>query len=141
MKCLQMFNLCARMSTEPLPCACRFRQGTWHGLEVAIKRVILPVLANSDSQEKLRTALREAAINSTLDHPNIVSTYTYSMQQMRGAQVGTRSTGVNTTQGRAGNNDIEHELGKHVLKENVSMALTRSPTPHRPLGMASQIGS
>ena len=63
-------------------------QGTWHGLEVAIKRVILQVLADSASQAKLRTALREAAINSTLDHPNIVSTYTYNMQRIMGeAQV------------------------------------------------------
>ena len=34
--------------------------------------MILQVLADSASQAKLRTALREAAINSTLDHPNIV---------------------------------------------------------------------
>ena len=63
-------------------------QGTWRGLEVAIKRVILQVLGEAGSQEKLRTALREAAINSALNHPNVVSTYTYNMQRMGEMQVG-----------------------------------------------------
>ena len=62
-------------------------QGTWRGLEVAIKRVILQVLDDAGSQEKLTTALREAAINSTLNHPNVVSTYTYNMQRMGEEQV------------------------------------------------------
>ena len=57
-------------------------------MEVAIKRVILQVMEDEASQKKLKTALREAAINSTLDHPNIVSTYSYNLQPLGGAQVG-----------------------------------------------------
>ena len=51
-------------------------------MEVAIKRVILQVMEDDVSQARLKTALREATINSTLDHPNIVSTFTYKMQPM-----------------------------------------------------------
>ena len=57
-------------------------KGTWRGLEVAIKRVIFQVMADAKSEANRKTALREAAINSTLDHPNIVTTYTYDMQPL-----------------------------------------------------------
>jgi hypothetical protein len=40
------------------------------------------VLGDEESELRLKTVLREAAINSTLDHANIVSTYTYNMQPL-----------------------------------------------------------
>lgn len=41
------------------------------------------MLAGNSGDEMMRhTALREAAINATLDHPNIVPTYTYDMQPL-----------------------------------------------------------
>ncbi len=61
-------------------------QGTWRGLEVAIKRVIFQVLTCMGNEVSRMKALREAAINSTLNHPNIVSTYTHDMQPLGGAQ-------------------------------------------------------
>ncbi len=61
-------------------------QGTWRGLEVAIKRVIFQVLTCMGDEANRMKALREAAINSTLNHPNIVSTYTHDMQPLGGTQ-------------------------------------------------------
>eukprot|EP00955_Chlamydomonas_euryale_P106947 365736-Chlamydomonas_euryale.AAC.15 len=51
-------------------------RGTWRGLEVAIKRVLFQVMTNAGEERDRRQALREAAINATLDHANIVPTYT-----------------------------------------------------------------
>lgn len=69
--------------TPPLVHLLTPSQGTWRGLDVAIKRVIFQVLAGNSGDEMMRhTALREAAINATLDHPNIVPTYTYDMQPL-----------------------------------------------------------
>ena len=39
-------------------------------------------MENEASHQKLKSTLREAAINSSLDHPNIVSTYTYNIQPL-----------------------------------------------------------
>ena len=39
------------------------------------------------SHQKLKATLREAAINSTLDHPNVVSTFSYNIQPLNGSQV------------------------------------------------------
>ena len=40
------------------------------------------VLDDEESEQRLKTVLREAAINSTLDHANVVTTYTYNMQPL-----------------------------------------------------------
>ena len=58
-------------------------KGTWRGLEVAIKRVIFQMTtADAMAERSRRLAIREAAINSTLNHPNVVSTYHYDMQPL-----------------------------------------------------------
>ena len=46
-------------------------RGTWRGLDVAVKTMVLPVIM-SGAQKKARMALLEAAISTTLVHPNIV---------------------------------------------------------------------
>ena len=46
------------------------------------------------SHYKLKATLREAAINSTLDHPNIVSTFSYNIQPLHGPQVSWRHGGL-----------------------------------------------
>ncbi|GAX79174.1 hypothetical protein CEUSTIGMA_g6614.t1 [Chlamydomonas eustigma] len=54
-------------------------KGLWRGTEVAIKTIILPAnMAGAEKREKM--AVMEAAISSSLIHPNIVSTYTYTIR-------------------------------------------------------------
>jgi len=48
---------------------------------------LVQVLEDEASRNKLKAALREAAINSALDHPNIVSTFSYNIQPLCGPQV------------------------------------------------------
>ena len=49
--------------------------GEWRGLRVAVKRVLLQALAGEEGEEARAAVLREAHINASLDHPNIVATY------------------------------------------------------------------
>ncbi|KXZ49357.1 hypothetical protein GPECTOR_22g951 [Gonium pectorale] len=54
----------------------KVQRGLWRGTVVAVKTMILP--ANMSGQEKReKMAVMEAAISSSLVHPNIVTTYTY----------------------------------------------------------------
>lgn len=62
-------------------------QGTWRGLDVAIKRVIFQVLGDPVADARRKTALREAAINGTMHHPNIVTTYAHDMQPLAQANM------------------------------------------------------
>ncbi|GAX77871.1 hypothetical protein CEUSTIGMA_g5313.t1 [Chlamydomonas eustigma] len=54
-------------------------KGTWRGLQVAIKRVIFQVMADKKGEERRLATLQEAAINETLNHPNLVMTYASEM--------------------------------------------------------------
>jgi serine/threonine protein kinase len=54
-------------------------RGLWNHQEVAIKSVILPSSMNSKEKHQ-RTAIMEVAISSSLSHPNILQTYTYSLK-------------------------------------------------------------
>ncbi|KAG2484907.1 hypothetical protein HYH03_016293 [Edaphochlamys debaryana] len=57
-------------------------RGLWRGTEVAIKTIILP--ANMSGKEKReKMAVMEAAISSSLAHPNVVATYTYQIKPLR----------------------------------------------------------
>ncbi|GAX78093.1 hypothetical protein CEUSTIGMA_g5535.t1 [Chlamydomonas eustigma] len=54
-------------------------KGMWRGMTVAIKNMTLP--SNMSGAEKnQRMAIMEAAISSSLSHPNIVRTYTYNLR-------------------------------------------------------------
>jgi hypothetical protein len=47
---------------------------------VAVKTMILPPKM-SGAEKRERMAIMEAAISSTLSHPNIVQTYTYTIKR------------------------------------------------------------
>eukprot|EP00798_Chlamydomonas_sp_ICE-L_P015533 gene15533-21624_t len=71
-------------------------KGTWRGLEVAIKRIIFQLLSGAEGDAGRATALREAAINASLNHPNIVTTYSYDMKPLSpepGPHMGGESSG------------------------------------------------
>ncbi|KAG2443738.1 hypothetical protein HXX76_002084 [Chlamydomonas incerta] len=79
---LQSQNVSAAEETiqllELLGCGAfgKVQRGLWRGTVVAVKTMILP--ANMTGQEKReKMAVMEAAISSSLVHPNIVTTYTY----------------------------------------------------------------
>ncbi|GAX83628.1 hypothetical protein CEUSTIGMA_g11052.t1 [Chlamydomonas eustigma] len=57
-------------------------KGIWRGREVAVKTMVLPTnMSSKESRERM--ALMEAAISTTLSHPNIVQTYSYSLVPLR----------------------------------------------------------
>jgi len=59
-------------------------KGLWRGTVVAVKTMVLP--ANMTGQEKReKMAVMEAAISSSLSHPNVVQTYTYNVKPVREA--------------------------------------------------------
>jgi hypothetical protein len=58
---------------------CDLLTGIWRGSTVAIKTMILPAKM-SGAEKRERMAIMEAAISSTMAHPNIVQTYTYTIK-------------------------------------------------------------
>ncbi len=61
-----------RDTRPPFPCPQfgKVHKGLWRGMEVAVRTMILP--ANMSGKEKReRMAVMEAAISSSLAHPNI----------------------------------------------------------------------
>ncbi|GLI63679.1 hypothetical protein VaNZ11_006717 [Volvox africanus] len=57
-------------------------KGLWRGTEVAIKTIVLPAkMSGKEKREKM--AVMEAAISSSLAHPNVVQTYTYHIRPLR----------------------------------------------------------
>ncbi|KXZ53579.1 hypothetical protein GPECTOR_6g496 [Gonium pectorale] len=61
-------------------------RGVWRGLPVAVKSVLFQHLSGGGggggSDPRAARALAEAAISSSLSHPNIVATYTYTLQPL-----------------------------------------------------------
>ncbi|GFR47096.1 hypothetical protein Agub_g8666 [Astrephomene gubernaculifera] len=57
-------------------------RGVWRGTDVAVKTMVLPAnMSGAEKREKM--AIMEAAISSSLAHPNIVQTYTYFIKTVR----------------------------------------------------------
>lgn len=57
-------------------------KGLWRGTLVAVKTMVLPAnMSGTEKREKM--AVMEAAISSSLMHPNIVQTYTYAIKPVR----------------------------------------------------------
>ncbi|GAX80143.1 hypothetical protein CEUSTIGMA_g7581.t1 [Chlamydomonas eustigma] len=54
-------------------------RGRWKDLDVAVKCMVLPIKL-SRAEHRDRMAIMEAAISSSLSHPNIVKTHTYSLK-------------------------------------------------------------
>ncbi|GAX74261.1 hypothetical protein CEUSTIGMA_g1710.t1 [Chlamydomonas eustigma] len=54
-------------------------QGIWRGTIVAVKSMVMSSQMNG-AEKRERMAIMEAAISSSLSHPNIVQTYTYSLR-------------------------------------------------------------
>lgn len=64
-------------------------------MQVAIKRSLFQVLGDPQARSRCKLALREAAINASLDHPNIVRSYTHDLQPLGDPMVSERvSRGV-----------------------------------------------
>ncbi|KAL6760519.1 kinase-like domain-containing protein [Haematococcus lacustris] len=57
-------------------------KGLWRGTVVAVKTMVMPAnMSGAEKREKM--AIMEAAISSSLSHPNIVQTYTYAIRPMK----------------------------------------------------------
>ncbi|KXZ43077.1 hypothetical protein GPECTOR_104g83 [Gonium pectorale] len=66
-------------------------RGVWRGLPVAVKSLLVQVptcdqaldgAGPSPTDPRVRQALAEAAISASVDHPNLVATYTYMLQRL-----------------------------------------------------------
>ncbi|KXZ50658.1 hypothetical protein GPECTOR_15g342 [Gonium pectorale] len=55
--------------------------GTWRGLSVAVKTIVVSDAAAAESRARQRAVL-EAAISMAMSHPNIVATYTYDLKPL-----------------------------------------------------------
>ncbi|KAG1661975.1 hypothetical protein FOA52_007147 [Chlamydomonas sp. UWO 241] len=62
-------------------------KGTWHGTVVAIKTMVCHG-SGSSSEKRKRMALMEAAISSSLCHPNVVQTYHYCVEDLIRSRAG-----------------------------------------------------
>ncbi|KAJ9524730.1 hypothetical protein QJQ45_024366 [Haematococcus lacustris] len=57
-------------------------KGLWRGTVVAVKTMVMPAnMSGAEKREKM--AIMEAAISSSLSHPNIVQTYTYAIRPIK----------------------------------------------------------
>jgi serine/threonine protein kinase len=92
--------------------------GEWRGAAVAVKRIVLPA-AMSNSERAQKMAVMEIAISSSMCHPNLVQTYTYSIKQLRDQEY---DDGVKLI-GGSGSHVNAHE----VSLESWRSALTSSP--------------
>jgi serine/threonine protein kinase len=53
--------------------------GSWRGTQVAVKTIVLPANMSGAAKHE-RMVIMEAAISSSMNHPNVVQTYTYSIK-------------------------------------------------------------
>lgn len=57
-------------------------KATWKGTVVAVKIMVLPsYMTGKEKREKM--AVMETAISSSLSHPNVVQTFTYTVEPVR----------------------------------------------------------
>ncbi|GAX83029.1 hypothetical protein CEUSTIGMA_g10456.t1 [Chlamydomonas eustigma] len=71
-------------------------KGLWRGTTVAVKIMVMPNQM-SDVEKRQRMAIMEAAISSSLSHPNIVQTFTYSLKPIREYISGNAGSGTPTS--------------------------------------------
>lgn len=57
----------------------------WRGAEVAVKQIVLPA-SMSGAEKRDKMAIMEAAISSSLCHPNVVQTFTYAIRPLLDSQ-------------------------------------------------------
>ncbi|KAG2453166.1 hypothetical protein HYH02_002490 [Chlamydomonas schloesseri] len=63
----------------------RVYRALWRGTTVAVKVILLPARMSGRERHQ-RMAVMEAAISSSLSHPNVVQTYTYTVEEVQGAK-------------------------------------------------------
>ncbi|KAG2453164.1 hypothetical protein HYH02_002489 [Chlamydomonas schloesseri] len=63
----------------------RVYRALWRGTTVAVKVILLPAHMSGRERHE-RMAVMEAAISSSLSHPNVVQTYTYTVEEVQGAK-------------------------------------------------------
>mmetsp|Transcript_4672 Transcript_4672/g.14117 ORF Transcript_4672/g.14117 Transcript_4672/m.14117 type:complete len:888 (-) Transcript_4672:1869-4532(-) len=94
-------------------------KGLWRGTEVAVKTMLLPAnMTGAEKREKM--AVMEAAISSSLMHPNIVATYTYSIKPLRDTTV---------AQAQAAGGIVLIKAGSTALMSASHVGKGRTPPP------------
>lgn len=79
----------ATMNAYQQHAICKRHAGTWRNLPVAVKTVTFQD-RTSGSQKSQQRAMLEAAITSSISHPNVVSTYSYDIQPLNASSSQTR---------------------------------------------------
>ncbi|GLI65582.1 hypothetical protein VaNZ11_009155 [Volvox africanus] len=85
-------------------------RGLWRGTDVAVKTMVLPAnMSGAEKREKM--AIMEAAISSSLAHPNIVQTYTYFIKTVREEALSDSDTSLATDGILVGGTDDNSTIG------------------------------
>ncbi|KAG2495964.1 hypothetical protein HYH03_005894 [Edaphochlamys debaryana] len=89
-------------------------KGTWQGLPVAIK-----VLVISANQESRKRALQEAALCQNISHPNIIATYASELQPIGGplASSGAEAAAAGLGKGLAANPSMFMDWRLYIIQE------------------------
>ncbi|PNW79397.1 hypothetical protein CHLRE_09g413400v5 [Chlamydomonas reinhardtii] len=102
-------------------------KGLWRGTEVAIKTIVLPArMSGKEKREKM--AVMEAAISSSLSHPNIVQTYTYHIRPLRDSSALPPSTSA-PGQGLLGGGTGAGQAGGQVAGQAAGQAGAQGSQP------------
>ncbi|GAX77208.1 hypothetical protein CEUSTIGMA_g4654.t1 [Chlamydomonas eustigma] len=102
-------------------------RGTWRSTEVAIKVMVLPShMSGKEKREKM--LIMEAAISSALCHPNIVQTFTYSIQTI--VEGGSKRRRPPTQQELTAPRMLEHsdivaKVGQETMGASPSITMAR----------------
>ncbi|GIL92905.1 hypothetical protein Vretifemale_20388 [Volvox reticuliferus] len=107
-------------------------RGVWRGTDVAVKTMVLPAnMSGAEKREKM--AIMEAAISSSLAHPNIVQTYTYFIKTVREEALSDSDTS-NATDGilvgGAGDNSVDSGWTGKTLIDPPTPTRTNTPAVH-----------
>jgi hypothetical protein len=80
-------------------------RGTWRNLPVAVKTVVFQDRA-CGGEKAQRRAITEAAITTSVSHPNVVATLSYDLQPLHAAGAETANFTVSRSEGQRAEDDV-----------------------------------
>ncbi|KXZ52951.1 hypothetical protein GPECTOR_8g325 [Gonium pectorale] len=95
--------------------------GMWRGLCVAVKALVVQDGLIGEEGRQRQRAVLEAAISSSLDHPNVVATYAYEVRQLTVRQQEAAEAGGGGPEGDGGSGAVHQLLLVQELCEGGSL--------------------
>ncbi|KIY95632.1 hypothetical protein MNEG_12331, partial [Monoraphidium neglectum] len=118
-------------------------KGLWRGTTVAIKTMVLPAKM-SGAEKHERMAIMEAAISSTMNHPNIVQTYTYTIKPTSSTHAAGASQSGKSKCDSSAPSDDPFSTDSHTLnfeRDRISLPPRARLAPSRPAPGAPAAGA